>query len=132
MTDDGGTKARTGIFGYDLSGVRSLIPDVSPFQNPPTEAERAESDRKNAEWRAMRAAAHARRVAVGEQLAGLPGVAGKIAAVHRPTWSGTGTVCDGCDFGGYEGEAPDWPCRTVTILAEDAGIALPPPSWEDA
>lgn len=26
--------------------------------------------------------------------------------------------CAGCDFSGYDGEPPEWPCRTVALLAE--------------
>jgi hypothetical protein len=33
--------------------------------------------------------------------------------------------CGGCDFGGYEAEPPEWPCRTVTAVAEHHGIELP-------
>ncbi len=33
--------------------------------------------------------------------------------------------CEGCDFGGYEGEPPAWPCRTVMAIAAHYGIALP-------
>jgi hypothetical protein len=35
----------------------------------------------------------------------LPGMAG---------WSD----CEGCDFAGYDGDAPDWPCRTVRLIAD--------------
>lgn len=24
--------------------------------------------------------------------------------------------CEGCDYGGWEGEAPEWPCRTVNLI----------------
>jgi hypothetical protein len=33
--------------------------------------------------------------------------------------------CEGCDFGGYEAEAPDWPCRTVVLTASLVGIEAP-------
>ena len=26
--------------------------------------------------------------------------------------------CSGCDFGGWEGEEPAWPCRTINLIAE--------------
>lgn len=26
--------------------------------------------------------------------------------------------CHGCDYGGYEGDRPSWPCRTVELIAE--------------
>lgn len=27
--------------------------------------------------------------------------------------------CQGCDFGGYEGDKPGWPCRTIDLIAEE-------------
>jgi hypothetical protein len=38
---------------------------------------------------------------------------GKIAKLHSPD---DRRYCKGCDWGGYEGEAPDWPCRTWRLL----------------
>lgn len=37
------------------------------------------------------------------------------------SWS----TCDGDDVDGYEGEAPEWPCRTVETIARHYGIELP-------
>jgi hypothetical protein len=34
-------------------------------------------------------------------------------------------TCEGCDFAGYEGEAPGWPCRTVDAIADHYGITKP-------
>lgn len=28
-------------------------------------------------------------------------------------------TCRGCDFSGFDGEAPEWPCRTYAVLMED-------------
>ena len=33
--------------------------------------------------------------------------------------------CRGCDFAGYEGEPPPWPCRTVEAIAAHHGITTP-------
>lgn len=38
---------------------------------------------------------------------------GKVARLHSPD---DRRYCKGCDWGGYEGEAPDWPCRTWRLL----------------
>lgn len=27
--------------------------------------------------------------------------------------------CTGCDFGGWEGDKPSWPCRTIDLIAEE-------------
>jgi len=32
--------------------------------------------------------------------------------------------CLGCDYGGYEGEPPVWPCRTVELIAARHGIDI--------
>jgi hypothetical protein len=40
-------------------------------------------------------------------------LAGNIARLHSPD---DRRYCKGCDWGGYEGEAPDWPCRTWRLL----------------
>ena len=40
---------------------------------------------------------------------------------QQPNRYGFGT-CEGCDFSGYEGDPPDWPCRTVALIAERHGI----------
>lgn len=36
--------------------------------------------------------------------------------------------CEGCEFGGYEAEPPEWPCGTTEIIAKHYGIELPD-SW---
>src|SRR6478752_1978539 len=38
-----------------------------------------------------------------------------------------GSYCEGCDYGGYEGEPPEWPCRTVLlIITGDANFHFEP------
>ena len=38
-----------------------------------------------------------------------------IIALHTPDKWGE---CQGCDYGGYEGEKPDWPCSTIDLILE--------------
>lgn len=33
--------------------------------------------------------------------------------------------CLGDDYGGYEGESPEWPCRTVSTICHALGIPVP-------
>lgn len=33
--------------------------------------------------------------------------------------------CSGCDYAGWEGEAPEWPCRTVRAISERYEVTLP-------
>jgi hypothetical protein len=46
---------------------------------------------------------------------------------HRPSDDKWLPTCDGgCDYAGFEGEPPEWPCSTVELIAETAGIDMPP------
>lgn len=55
-------------------------------------------------------------------LARLNGTARAVAELHAPKvfdasmisegWTG----CRGCDYSGWEGEPPPWPCRTIKLL----------------
>ena len=38
---------------------------------------------------------------------------------QRESWK-----CLGDEFGGYDGEAPDWPCETVATIAHHLGVDL--------
>ena len=50
-------------------------------------------------------------------------VARTVLDLHRCVEYGE---CDGCDFAGYEGDRPQWPCRTVIAVAGAVGVAVPP------
>lgn len=62
-------------------------------------------------------------------IAGLRGRGGLTAALldlHAPDLDADYLVeCPGCDFSGYEGEPPSWPCRTIELLADHHGIEIP-------
>jgi hypothetical protein len=54
-----------------------------------------------------------------------------LVALHRPCAEfvrsdGTASSweCDGDDFGGWEADRPEWPCRTVEIIARHVGVNL--------
>lgn len=69
---------------------------------------------ERAETQATTRARHAAAVAASDP-ALLP-----ILELHKPVFSSWGSaVCHGCDFGGYEGESPEWPCRTWDLVAGD-------------
>lgn len=53
------------------------------------------------------------------------GVTAAVLDLHKPDLEADYPDCPGCDVSGYEGEQPDWPCRTVRLLAEVNGITLP-------
>lgn len=37
----------------------------------------------------------------------------------------TDDECEGCDYSGWEGDPPMWPCRTIDLLCEHHGIEIP-------
>jgi hypothetical protein len=78
-----------------------------------TPAERAEAERERQAQVARMAAAVAGLHR--EALAGLGGKLREVVELHGPEGS-VYPSCRGCDFGGYEGEAPEWPCRTYTLV----------------
>lgn len=47
-----------------------------------------------------------------------------VARLHAPDDHPWALRCEGCDFGGYDAEAPDWPCRTIGALADHHDIDM--------
>lgn len=45
----------------------------------------------------------------------------EIAELHKADAYGD---CAGCDFGGWEGDAPSWPCRTAELLGARLGLEV--------
>jgi len=90
-----------------------------------TEAEKRRRDEEMAEIRAKRAEAQPRLRAALDQLDALGGIERAVLDLHNFDRNARySTTCDGCDFAGYEGDPPDWPCRTVDLIAEANGIDL--------
>lgn len=65
-------------------------------------------------------------------VAATPGQLGEILALHKPVWPEVGSYardwpgsyrpeCGGCEFSGYEAEAPWWPCKTYRIASRHLG-----------
>lgn len=50
----------------------------------------------------------------------LTGLIRDVVMLHKPDSSYD--ECRGCDFGGYEGDAPGWPCRTIRLIQEGMGL----------
>jgi hypothetical protein len=45
-------------------------------------------------------------------------LADALLYMHGPSASPTGILqCDGCEFTGYDGEPPYWPCATCKVVA---------------
>ncbi|MFJ1765050.1 hypothetical protein ACIOD2_32315 [Amycolatopsis sp. NPDC088138] len=67
--------------------------------------------------RAEREAKEAHEDARHAELLAAGGLAQAVAELHSPD---DRRECGGCDFDGYEAERPEWPCRTWTLLDEQA------------
>lgn len=92
----------------------------------PTDEERAEQERRSAEFHAEQVAARQTYQRATEHLNGLTDpVSVALVALHGPVEGDFSVACHGCDMDGYETEAPPWPCRTVRTIAEVSGIDLP-------
>lgn len=64
------------------------------------------------------AAAKAKREDLIDLLNTATGIVKAIVELHSTDakWM---DECNGCDFGGYEGDKPAWPCRTIELIAEE-------------
>ena len=90
----------------------------------PEEAEEiaANTEKFKAEQRDLRAAF---LVSI-EELKFHDGLSRVIFDLHAPSLTDRYMVtCPGDDFSGCEGDPPEWPCPTITALAEYHGISLP-------
>lgn len=99
---------------------RELLLDAGVVE--PTPDERAEAERRAAEYRAREAV----RAASLEQLrrrldAVTEQPARAILDLHAEN---ARHECEGDDFEGYDGEPAAWPCRTVLEIAAHYGITL--------
>lgn len=95
---------------------------------PPTARERVEREASAARWRDYEERCQR---ADGDMLASLRAVEDRatkaILDLHQPEDRFGTRSCQGDDFGGYEAEAPEWPCRTIIALAKAHAI----PTRED-
>lgn len=106
---------------------QELLDDARAFQVDlglvePTPDERAEAERRHAEYRAREAEREAARErfrtavdAITEQ------PARAVLDLHCENARGE---CEGDDADGYDWQYTDWPCRTVTEIAKHYGITL--------
>jgi hypothetical protein len=83
----------------------------------------AESERLAAGWRRREADRRERVMIAHERLAEVTDpVARAVLDLHRENGRGQ---CEGDEFGGWDGERPDWPCDTVRAVAKAVGIEMP-------
>jgi hypothetical protein len=94
------------------NSFRSML-GVGPDTRTPEQKERARAEfaAESARIRVTVMAEHAVRVV------GATGLQRQVLELHAPVFYGAGrdAHCGGCDFGGWEAEAPDFPCRTYEL-----------------
>lgn len=102
--------------------ARNVIAMLAEVPPPLTDEERAAREQERRERQERIEAESARFLA---DLTAIPdGLARDVLALHKPSpdeWPS----CTGCDYAGYEGEPPEWPCRTVEVIAEGRRITVP-------
>lgn len=89
----------------------------------PTPEESAQRAARTAEWKRKDAL---RRQADVDMLAALRAKDDPATDAMLDLHQSTGDSypeCHGDDFSGYDGERPEWPCRTVLALAKVHGVA---------
>jgi hypothetical protein len=89
----------------------------------PTPAEQQQREAWRVEYAQRKQAASA---ALPVFVAQLAAVTNPVARVVLDLHKAEGGWCEGDDFGGYDGERPEWPCRTVEAVAVALGITVPP------
>jgi hypothetical protein len=99
---------------------RELLLDAGVVE--PTPEERAAMDRRITEAR-LREAERAEQLEVARrELADVSDpLARAVLGLHAENERGE---CEGCDVDGYEAERPEWPCRTVAVVAAHYGIRM--------
>lgn len=102
---------------------------LAETNRPATPEEMAAHEAQEAASAARRAA---REATWGAFLEDLKHVAHPLAravlALHASDYpSRRYSECTGCDFAGYEGEPPEWPCRTVDLICDMYEIE----KWEE-
>lgn len=76
-------------------------------------------------WREKRAEARPGTVAYLAALDGITDQPSRAVLDLHSRGTGDYPECAGCDFSGYEGEPPEWPCRTVETIAMHHDITAP-------
>jgi len=108
-----------------VPATAEVIADSEMRWREQTAAERADYAVRAAERRGLLR----HRLTRHEEIVEAGGIVGKVAAMHGPhfgyatdhppvTPRYTTPHCEGCEFAGYEAEAPDWPCETWCVIEE--------------
>jgi hypothetical protein len=101
------------------TAVQNISAELLAKPKPPTREERiTRHERAVADWAILDdGIAHLKAITEPTLRA--------VLDLHWPEDMQRHPSCPGCDIEGYEAEEPDWPCRTVRVIAEAQEIALP-------
>lgn len=105
---------------YAVPFSRDLLIEYGVIEPTPAEyarmqREAAESRERATQREAIMDAARVRLAAIEDPLA-----RGVLDLHREDEWH----ECRGCDVGGHDGGPPDWPCRTVELIAKQYEIRL--------
>lgn len=109
-----------------LSAFMPVSQEMLAAQANTAAALRALWSRTPEEWAEVEARQAARRAARLAEATGrhavvrakVDGTLAQVLDLHAPESSTLSPVCRGCNFGGYDAEAPEWPCETWALIAE--------------
>lgn len=121
-------------FGHIVGISREMAIDFGLVEA--TEDEKRWRETQAAEWKAKEEAAQPALHDALARLDALDGIERAVLDLHSPGKREPWTRCEGCDLGDDCGP-PDWPCRTVCLIAEQHGISLRDfylydPTWTEA
>ena len=109
-------------FAFTVSREQALMWGMDDFTPEELAAHNAKMSAFHAEQRALRAL----MLSAYADMRNMSSLGNAILDLHScdldAEW---GAECPGCDFDGYEGEAPSWPCRTVVAVAQHYGVVMP-------
>ena len=103
--------------------TRETLLDFGMVQPTPAEAEQRRRTRESLEQRRSDAMPRI-RAALAQLDAITDPTARAVLELHTRDRDSAHAHCDGCDYSGYEGDSPDWPCRTVDLIAQLNNIDL--------
>lgn len=89
-----------------------------PWSDLPAEERQRIAEERRAQEAKIRAAqdrVHAHLIGRGRTLEV------ELLNMHGPTERFGSHICEGCEWGGYDAEAPDFPCGTYEVVARHAG-----------
>lgn len=109
---------------FVVSVSREQLLDMGQIE--PTPEELADRNEKSKMFHADQRAKRGQFIKALDRLGNSDALTMAILELHAPDLDAEyGSDCLGCDVAGYDGEQPEWPCRTIDLVAAQNGISLP-------